>query len=140
MPSRVFHNLVLTDDLDAVVRFLTEVAGLEGVRWFESTGERGSSAFGWPPVDGPVRGAVVGEGQGMVELVEIPAPLRPTVQPGLVFMSLATPSPESYADKAIAAGFDAQPAVTLPGVHDVPSTLAPVAVGGLRFEFIRFGS
>ena len=139
MPSRLFHVVLFTDEIDETTRFLVDVVGLPNPRWFDNDAEQSTSVFGWPPVDEPGRRVVLGEAPGMVELVEIPAALRGTVKPGVAFLAFATPDVEGYAEKAAAAGFAAGPVQTVAGAGE-PSTLAPVQVGGLPFEFMRFGS
>src|SRR5688572_3508297 len=106
MPSRLFHVVLLTDEIDETARFLEDVVGLGNPRWFPNDAEQSTQVFGWPPVDEPGRRVVLGEAPGMVELVEIPVALRGTVQPGVAMVAFATPDVEGYADRAAAAGFE----------------------------------
>ena len=48
-----------------------------------------SLVFGWPLEQAATRSAFVGEGAGMLEVVEIPASLRGTVAPGVRFLAVA---------------------------------------------------
>jgi catechol 2,3-dioxygenase-like lactoylglutathione lyase family enzyme len=139
MPSRLFHVVLFTDEIDETTRFLTDVVGLSDPRWFDNDAEQSTRVFGWPHVEEPGRRVVLGQAPGMVELVEIPEELRGTVQPGVAFLAFATPDVEGYAGRAAAAGFAAGPVQTVDGAGE-PSTLAPVMVGGLPWEFMRFGS
>ena len=138
MPSRLFHVVLLTDEIDEVARFLTEVVGLTDPRWFPNDAEQSSRVFGWPVVEAPGRRVVIGQPPGMVELVEIPEALRGEVRPGVAFLAFATPDVEGYAERAALAGFDVGTVDTVAGAGE-PSTLVPVTVGGLPWEFMRFG-
>jgi catechol 2,3-dioxygenase-like lactoylglutathione lyase family enzyme len=141
MPKSIFHTVVLTDDLDGVVRFLNEVVGIEPVRWFgDEVGspEQTQAVLGWPVEDVSIRGAIVGQGVGMIEALEIPESLRDREQPRVAFLTLATPDVEGYAERARAAGFDVAPTTAGDGVVST-FAMAPVTVGGIPFELIRFG-
>ena len=139
MPSRICHVVLLTDAIDETARFLLDVVGMTEPRWFDNDSAQSTLVFGWPPVAEPGRRVVIGRPPGMVELVEIPVELRGTVEPGLAFVAFATPDVEGYAEQAETAGFDAGPVQTVPGAGD-PATLAPVTVGGIPWQFMRFGS
>ena len=139
MPSRIFHVVLFTDAIDEATRFLTEVVGMSGTRWFDNDSDQSTRVFGWPPVAEPGRRVVIGQPPGMVELVEIPVELRGTVEPGLAFVAFATPDVEGYAEQAAAAGFDVGPVQTVEGAGE-PSTLVPISVGGIPWELMRFGS
>jgi catechol 2,3-dioxygenase-like lactoylglutathione lyase family enzyme len=141
MPRSLFHVVALTDDLDGVVRFLSDVAGLQPVRPFAdepATQAQAEQLFGWPAGEVSVRGAAVGEGAGMVEVIEIPEPLRGTEQPRVVFLTLATQDLDRYEAKAREAGFAVGPRFSGDGALADFATV-PVTVGGLPFEFISFG-
>jgi catechol 2,3-dioxygenase-like lactoylglutathione lyase family enzyme len=139
VPSRPIMTVLLTDDVDEAHRFLTEVVGMTGARWFENDSAQATAVFGWPPITKPGRRVVLGEPPGMVELVEIPEELRGTIRPGVAFVAFATPDVEGYAERAAAAGFEVGPVQTVPGAGE-PSTLAPITAGGLPWELMRFGS
>ncbi|MCU1484977.1 MAG: hypothetical protein JWN67_1723 [Actinomycetia bacterium] len=139
MPSRIFHVVLFTDAIDEATRFLTEIVGLTEPRWFENDAEQSTRVFGWPPVAEPGRRVVIGQPPGMVELVEIPVELRGTVHPGVAMVAFATPDVEGYAERAAAAGFEVGEVQTVAGAGE-PATLAPVTVGGLPWELMRFGS
>jgi hypothetical protein len=137
MPSRVFQVVLLTDEIEETARFLVDVVGLGDPRWFDAPGEQNARVFGWPP-DAHSRRVVLGQGPGMIELMEIPVSLRGTVEPGVAFLGFATPDVEGLVARSADAGFDPGPVLTVDGVGE-PATLAAVRVGGLPFEFIRFG-
>ena len=88
MPKGIVKAVVLVDDLDAVVRLLGEVAKVEPVVPYESTGEQAAIGLGWPADRGATRGAIVGTPPGMLELVEIPPALRDEVRPGVALLSI----------------------------------------------------
>jgi catechol 2,3-dioxygenase-like lactoylglutathione lyase family enzyme len=139
MPSRLFHVVLFTDAIDEAARFLTEVVGMTEPRWFPNDAAQSTKVFGWPHVEEPGRRVVIGQPPGMVELVEIPEELRGTVEPGVAFLAFATPDVEGYAERSRAAGFDVGEVQTVAGAGE-PSTLVPIQVGGLPWEFMRFGS
>lgn len=138
MPSRVFHTVLLTDGIDDAVRFLTEVVGMGEPQWADCSAAQSVLVFGWPDHDDPGRRVILGQGPGMLELVEIPPSLRATIVPGVAFTAFATPDVEGFAERSAAAGFDARP-VQAVGTTGGTSTMAAVHVGGLPFEFMRFG-
>lgn len=142
MPRSMFHTIVLTDDLEGVITFLHEVVGMEPVRRFgDEVGSRtqAEQVFGWPADAVTIDGAVIGSGTGMIEVLAIPESLRHVEKPRVAFMTFATPEVERYADRARDAGFEVGPIVSGDGVVST-FTLSQVSVGGLDFEFIRFGS
>jgi catechol 2,3-dioxygenase-like lactoylglutathione lyase family enzyme len=138
VPSRIFHVVLFTDAIEETARFLLDVVGMTEPRWFENDSAQSTLVFGWPPVAEPGRRVVIGQPPGMVELVEIPVELRATVQPGVAFVAFATPDVEGYAERAAAAGFEVGAVQTVEGAGE-PSTLAPVVVGGIPWELMRFG-
>lgn len=141
MPKSIFHTVLLTDDLDGIVRFLSEVVGMGPVRWFgDEVGspQQTQAILGWPAEEATIRGAVVGEGVGMVEALEIPESLRGREQPRVAFLTLATADVDGDAERARAAGFDVAPTTTGDGVRST-FAMAPVTVGGIPFELIQFG-
>lgn len=139
MPKGIFHAVVLTDDLDATVRFLTEVAGIGPVSSYEPDPQGLGTVFGWPPHLAATRAALVGEGPGMLEVIAIPEALRATVAPRVALLAVATGDVAGRVDAARAAGFHPRPPTTIPTPGGVDVTVAPVEVGGVGFEFVRFG-
>lgn len=134
MPRRLFQVVLFTDELEETVRFLVEVVGMGEPTWHDQKTAENARFFGWPAeADTDTRRVVLGEGPGVIELVGIPPSMRGHVQPGAAFFAFARPDPEGYASRATEAGFDTGEPMTVDG-----ATLAPVRVGGLPFEFIRF--
>jgi hypothetical protein len=130
----------LVDDLDVTLRFLEDIAGAGPVARFESTGEMAAAGLGWPAEHGATRGAMVGQRQGLLELVEIPAGLRDTLRPGVAGLSFANRDIEAKTADAKAAGFAVEGPYSLVGVDETVSTISRIAAGGVPFELIRFGS
>jgi catechol 2,3-dioxygenase-like lactoylglutathione lyase family enzyme len=140
MPRALSHAVVLTDDLDATLRFLTDIAKLSPLSPVtEGAPDDYSLVFGWPLDQAATRSAFVGEGAGMLEVVEIPAPLRGMVPSGVRMLAVANRDAPAAADAARAAGFDVRGplAVTSAGEHG--ATIAEVVAGGVAFELIQFG-
>lgn len=133
MPKRLFHVVLLTDELEETVRFLSEVVGMGEPQRHPQLGPRNAEVFGWPAEGTDTERVVLGEGPGLIEVVGIPESLRGTVQPGVAFVAFASPDPDGLGEKAAAAGFPPGPRLEIDG-----ATLVPVPVGGLPFEFVRF--
>jgi hypothetical protein len=140
MPSGVVKAIVLVSDLDEVLGFVENVAGVKPVKVIDDRGGEAARVLGWPQEHGATRCAIVGSRQGFLECIEIPAALRDSVQPGLVTLSYAALDVEGGATKAEAAGY------AVDGPHDVTaadgsiSTHAQVVAGGIAFELIRFAT
>ena len=66
----------------------------------EGAPEDYSLVFGWPLEQAATRSAFVGEGAGMLEVVEIPAALRGTVAPGVRLLAVANRDVAATADAA----------------------------------------
>jgi catechol 2,3-dioxygenase-like lactoylglutathione lyase family enzyme len=140
MPRALSHAVVLTDDLDAALRFLTDVAKVAP----QSPVTEGAPAdyslvFGWPLDQAATRSAFVGEGAGMLEVVEIPEPLRGTVAPGVRLLAVANRDTASAADAARTAGFAVRGPLTVTSAGAHGATIAEVVAGGVSFELIQFG-
>lgn len=138
MPKGIFHAVVLTDDLDTMIRFLTDVCRISPVERYAPTTEQLTAAFGWPEGT-TTEAALVGQGPGLLDLVGIPPELVGTVAPGVALLAVATPDVEGRVEAARQAGFDPEPPRTGEGANGAMVTLAPVKVGGVGFEFARFG-
>jgi hypothetical protein len=138
MPKGIFHAVVLTDDLESTIRFLQEVAAIRSVRRYDPEPTELRAAFGWP-ADDRTHAAIVGEGPGMMEIIEIPTTLRGEVAPGVSLLAVATPDVQERVEAARAAGFDPEAVRTAAGADGMSITVAPVRVGGVTYEFVRFG-
>ena len=139
MPTSLSHVVVLTDDLDAVLRFLTDVAKLRPVAHYETDADDVHSLFGWPREHGVARGAFVGEGPGSVDVLEIPEVLRGTVAPGVRLLAVANRDAEAARDAATAAGFDARGPFTATTASGGTMATTEVVAGGVAFELVQFG-
>ena len=140
MPKGIVKAVVLVDDLDAAVQFLSGTARLGPVVPYESTGEQAAIGLGWPADRGATRGALVGQPPGMLELVEIPLALRRDVQPGVALLSIGSRGVEDGAEQARAAGLTVHGPRDIVGVDGTTSTLATIEAGGVAFELIRYAS
>jgi catechol 2,3-dioxygenase-like lactoylglutathione lyase family enzyme len=136
MPKSLSHVVVFTDDLDAVVRFLTDVAKVPSVSPYEVQAEDVHALFGWPLDNGPARGAFVGEGAGSVDVLEIPASLRGTVRPGV---RLVNRDAAAAGEAASAAGFAVRGPFHTTAATGQPMSLVEVEAGGVPFELVQFG-
>jgi len=140
VPRALSHAVVLTDDLDATLRFLGEIAKVSPLNPVtEGAPEDYSLVFGWPVDQAATRSAFVGEGAGMLEVVEIPAALRGTVAPGVRLLAVANRDAASAADAAQAAGFDVRGPLTVESAGERGATIVEVSAGGVAFELIQFG-
>jgi len=137
MPKGIFHAVVLTDDLDGSIRFLHDVSGIDPVRRYSPEPEQLAAAFGWS-TDSRTQAAIVGEGPGMMEIIEIPETLRGEVVPGVSLLAVATGDVHKRVEAARTAGFDPEPTRTAVGPDGMSITVAPVRVGGVGYEFVRF--
>jgi catechol 2,3-dioxygenase-like lactoylglutathione lyase family enzyme len=139
MPRALSHVVVLTDDLDTTLRFFAEVANVAPVREVTGAPEEYALVFGWPVEQAASRGAFVGEGPGMLELVEIPAALRGSVSPGVRLLAVANRDVAATARAAADAGFEVRGPLTVESAGEHGATIAEVTAGGISFELIQFG-
>jgi catechol 2,3-dioxygenase-like lactoylglutathione lyase family enzyme len=140
MPRSLSHAVVLTDDLDATVAFLGEIANVAPVSAItEGAPEDYSLVFGWPLEQAATRSAFVGEGAGMLEVVEIPSTLRGTVTPGVRLLAIANRDAERAAAAARDAGFDVRGPLVVTSAGERGATIVEVQAGGVPFELIQFG-
>ncbi len=138
MPKGVFHAVVLTDDYDATIRFLTDVCGIGPVAPYDPAPASLASALGWPEEHCHTTGAIVGSPPGMLDIVAIPAALLGTVRPGVAMLAIATPDVEGLAGRARQAGFDPAEPRRLEAAGGSAMTMAPLTVGGVGYELVRF--
>jgi catechol 2,3-dioxygenase-like lactoylglutathione lyase family enzyme len=139
MPTALSHVVVLTDDLDAILRFLTEVAKLRPVAHYETVAEDVEALFGWPIEHGVAKGAFVGEGPGAVDVLEIPTALRDSVRPGVRLLAVANRDAEGARDAATAVGFLARGPFTTTTATGGTMATTEIIAGGVAFELVQFG-
>jgi catechol 2,3-dioxygenase-like lactoylglutathione lyase family enzyme len=139
MPTALSHVVVLTDDLDAVLRFLTDVAKLRPVAHYETVPGDVHALFGWPLEHGTARGAFVGEGPGSVDVLEIPEALRGSVAPGVRLLAVANRDATAARDAAAGAGFAARGPFTATTATGGTMATTEVVAGGVAFELVQFG-
>ena len=138
MPSSLSHVVVLVDDLDATVRFLTEIANIRGVQYYETEAQEIAGLFGWPVGHGAARCAFVGESPGAVDLVEIPAALRGGVQPGVRLLAVVNRDAAAAGERAAAAGLGVRGPFHTTAATGSPMALVEIDVGGVPFELVQF--
>lgn len=138
MPKGFFHAVVLTDDFEGSIRFLSDVCGIGPVKPYDPEPASLAAALGWPEEHCRTTGAIVGEPPGMLDLVAIPVALRGSVRPGVAMLAVATPDVEGRAQQARDAGFAAAEPRRLQAAGGAGMTMAPVEVGGVGYEFVRF--
>lgn len=138
MPTSLSHVVVFVEDLDATVRFLTEIANIRGVRYYETQADEIASLFGWPLDCAAGRGAFVGESPGAVDLLEIPAALRGEVRPGVRLLAVVNRDVGAAGERAAASGFGVRGPFHTTAATGNPMSLVEVDVGGLPFELVQF--
>lgn len=139
MPNSLSHVVVLTDDLDAVLRFLTDIAGMRDVVRYETEPEQVQQLFGWPLEHGRAQGAFVGEGPGSVDVLEIPPALRASIRPGVRLLAVANRDAGAAAGRALDAGFDARGPFEATTATGGAMSTTEVVAGGIAFELVQFG-
>ena len=136
MPKSLSHVVVLTEDLDAVVEFLTEVARITEVVPYEAKAEDLGPLFGWAS---SARGAFVGEGPGAVDLLEIPEAERGKVTPGVRLLAAVNRDVEAAGRAAAEAGHATRGPFHTTAATGAPMSLVEVIAGGIPFELVQFG-
>jgi catechol 2,3-dioxygenase-like lactoylglutathione lyase family enzyme len=137
MPKSLSHVVVFTDDLEAMLRFVTEVAKVTAVNRYET--DDVSTLFGWPSELGAAKGAFVGEGPGGLDLLEIPAELRAEVKPGVRLLAVVNRDAAAAGEEAKAAGFAVRGPFHTTAATGLPMALVEVEAGGVAFELVQFG-
>ena len=140
MPKGIFHAVLLTDDLEETIRFLTEVCAIAPVQRYSPPADQLATTFGWPVETGTTEAAIVGQGPGMLEIIAIPPAVRATTEPGVRLLAVATSDVEGRAEAARLAGFEPGAVQTANVAGGADITIVPVTVGGVGFELVRFGT
>ncbi len=120
MPRSLSHVVVLTHDLDEVVRFCGEVAGIAAVTRYPIPAADLEMLFGWPGLQEPVAAAFVGEGPGGLDLVEVPESLRDDVAPGMRLLAVVNRDVDAATTTAAAAGFETRGPFTVTSATGAP--------------------
>jgi hypothetical protein len=117
---------------DALVRFLTDVVGMEVQHQFRVPGEVLEKTLGWPPSDGADL-TMLGSGvAGLIEVLDVPEHLRATAPEGLTALSFLTDDVRNVQDKA--RDYASDVTVLDAGVPGVD--LFFCTVGGVPMEFM----
>jgi catechol 2,3-dioxygenase-like lactoylglutathione lyase family enzyme len=137
VPASSHHVACITDDPEAVHEFLTGVVGLEVHLEFRVSGEQLSETAGWPPSGGTTVRMFGRPPAGIVEVIAVPPELRGVVPSRIWLVSFATADVVPFVERARRQGLaPTDPSVT---TGDVDLTTAFVDVGGITWEFVRFG-
>ena len=139
MPKSLSHVVLFTDDLGAVVRFLTDVARVPSVTPYEVAATDAHDLFGWPIETGAAQGAFVGEGPGSIDVLEIPESLRDTVKPGVRLLAVTNRDAVAAGEAASEAGFAVRGPFRTTAATGQPMSLVEVVAGGIPFELVQFG-
>jgi hypothetical protein len=137
MPKSLSHVVVFTDDLEDMLRFVTEVAKVTTVNRYET--EDVSTLFGWPADLGAAKGAFVGDGPGGLDILEIPAELRNEVKPGVRLLAVVNRDVTAAGEEAKSAGFPVRGPFQTTAATGLPMALVEVEAGGVAFELVQFG-
>jgi catechol 2,3-dioxygenase-like lactoylglutathione lyase family enzyme len=139
VPKSLSHVVVFTDDLDAVVGFLTGIAQVPAVSPYEVAPEDTHALFGWPLDLPPAKGAFVGEGAGSIDVLEIPDALRDTVPTGVRLLAVTNRDAAAAGVVAADAGYDVRGPFRTTAATGQPMSLVEVVAGGVAFELVQFG-
>jgi catechol 2,3-dioxygenase-like lactoylglutathione lyase family enzyme len=138
MPSSLSHVVVLTDDLETALRFLTDHAKVRGVTRYETVPEQVHALFGWPLDHARARGAFVGSGPGALDMLEIPEALRATVSPGVRLLAVVNRDVDAAGEAAAAAGFEVRGPFHATTATGGAMANVEVVAGGVAFELVQF--
>ncbi|MCU1375791.1 MAG: hypothetical protein JWO68_3077 [Actinomycetia bacterium] len=138
MPTSLSHVVVLTDDLEEVLRFLAEVANVRGVTRYETEPQQVHDLFGWPVEHGRASGAFVGDGPGSVDVLEIPVALRDAVRPGVRLLAVVNRDVAAAGEAAAAAGFAVRGPFLATTATGGSMRNVEVVAGGVAFELVQF--
>ncbi|MET0701546.1 MAG: VOC family protein [Mycobacterium sp.] len=132
MPNQLHHVIIRSHSSAEFIRFLTDVVGMTLLHTFRVPGELLVTTMDWPPNDG-AEVSILGNGEaGMIEILDVPEELRPTVPEGLAAMSFLTDDYTKVQQDAHAFATDVTPFEALmPGVE-----LFKCTVGGVLIEFM----
>ena len=132
MPNQLHHVVMLSHSASRFVGFLTDVVGMEVQHSFRVPGEILERTLGWPASDG-ADVTILGSGvAGLIEVLDVPEPLRNTAPEGLAALSFMADDYTATLDKARDfAGEVTALDIGVPGVD-----LFICTMGGVPMEFM----
>src|SRR4051812_34544959 len=132
MSSQVHHVVMCSHSADDFVTFLADVVGMTIQQQFHVPGELLESTLGWPPSSG-TQVTMVGSGDcGLIEVLDVPAPLRDVVPEGLAGLSFLCDDAGRVRERADASTHDVKSIdIGVPGFK-----LFFCNVGGVPIEFM----
>lgn len=132
MLSQLHHVVMCSHSANDFVTFLTGVVGMTIQQQFHVPGELLESTLGWPPSSG-TQVTMVGSGDcGLIEVLDVPAPLREAVPEGLAALSFLSNDAGRARARADASAHDVKSIdIGVPGFE-----LFFCNVGGVPIEFM----
>lgn len=132
MSSQLHHVVMCSHSANDFVTFLTGVAGMTIQQQFHVPGEILESIWGWPPSIG-AQVTLVGSGDcGLIEVLDVPAPLREVVPEGLAALTFTPNDAGRVRERADAATHDVKSIdIGVPG-----SQMFICSVGGVPIGFM----
>jgi hypothetical protein len=132
MSQHLHHVVMCSHAADDFVSFLTDVVGMTVQQQFHVPSELLESTLGWPPSSG-AQVFIVGTGDcGLVEVIDVPAPLREAVPEGLTGLSFLCSDAAGARKRADASGHSATSIdIGVPGFE-----LFFCTVGGVPIELM----
>lgn len=131
--SRQLHHVVMcSHSANEFVTFLTGVVGMTIQQQFHVPGGLLESTLGWPPSSG-TQVTMLGSGDcGLIEVLDVPAPLREAVREGLAALSFLCDDAGRVRERADASAHDRKSIdIGVPGFE-----LFFCNVGGVPIEFM----
>jgi catechol 2,3-dioxygenase-like lactoylglutathione lyase family enzyme len=100
MPNQLHHVVMLSHSADRFIGFLTDIVGMDIQHSFRVPGEMLEKTLGWPPSEGADI-TILGSGlAGLVEVLDVPEPLRSAAPEGLAALSFLADDYSVTLDKA----------------------------------------
>jgi hypothetical protein len=132
MSSQLHHVVMCSHSADDFVTFLTDVVGMTIQQQFYVPGELLQSTLGWPTSSG-TQVTMVGSGDcGLIEVLDVPAPLREAVPEGLAALSFLSDDARGVRERADASAHDTRSIdIGVPGYE-----LFFCSVGGVPIEIM----
>jgi hypothetical protein len=132
MSSQLHHVVMCSHSANDFVMFLTGVVGMTIQQQFHVPGELLESTLGWPPSRG-TQVTMVGPGDcGLIEVLDVPAPLRELVPEGLAALSFLSNDAGRTRERADASAHATRSIdIGVPGYD-----LFFCTVGGVPIEFM----